>query len=104
MDIDPTTAPATEPTTDPSTHLPAPAPRRLVRPRQGRVVVGVAAGIAAYAGVDVSLVRLVFALTSVFGGAGLAAYAIAWLFMPDEGADAAIGERLFDRAREALRG
>lgn len=104
MDSDPTTAPATDPTTAPTSPLPVPAARRLVRPRQGRVLAGVAAGMAAYAGVDVSLVRLLFALTSVFGGAGLAAYGIAWLFMPDEDADAAIGERLLDRAREALRG
>ena len=42
--------------------------KRLYRPRDGRVVAGVCAGLAAYFGVDPTLVRLAFALVTVFGG------------------------------------
>ena len=48
----------TEPNINPS--------KRLYRIREGRVVAGVCAGIAAYFGVDPTLVRLAFALFTVF--------------------------------------
>lgn len=67
--------------------LPTPPPppsARLVRPRDDRVVAGVASGLARYVGVDPALVRIVFVLLTVFGGSGLLAYLIAWLVIPDE--------------------
>ena len=42
--------------------------KRLYRRREGRIVAGVCAGLAAYFGVDATLVRLAFALFTVFGG------------------------------------
>ena len=44
--------------------------KRLYRARDGRVVAGVCAGLATYFGVDPTLVRLAFALVTVFGGIG----------------------------------
>jgi phage shock protein C len=55
-----------------------------LRRSNNRMVAGVCAGLAEYLGVDVTLVRLIAALTVVFGGSGALLYLIAWLVMPDE--------------------
>jgi phage shock protein C len=60
------------------------ARKRLVRPRAGRKVAGVCIGFAEYFDLDVSLVRLVWLLTSVLTGVGLLSYPIAWIVMPEE--------------------
>ena len=46
-----------------------------------RVVAGVCAGIAAAIGVDPTLIRLVFTLLALAGGAGIVLYVAVWLFM-----------------------
>lgn len=53
----------------------------LVRPRQGKIIAGVCAGLADRFGVPRGLVRLGFV---VFGlvGAGEIAYILAWILMP----------------------
>jgi phage shock protein PspC (stress-responsive transcriptional regulator) len=58
--------------------------RRLVRRRRGRVLGGVAAGLADHLGVDVLLLRLVFALLVAAGGAGVLLYVGLWIFTPEE--------------------
>ncbi|HET9896796.1 MAG TPA: PspC domain-containing protein [Streptosporangiaceae bacterium] len=58
----------------------------LYRPYEGRMVAGVAAGIAQYLGVDPTIVRIVLAVLTVVGGAGIPVYVAGWLLMPDEGA------------------
>jgi len=58
--------------------------RRLYRRRENRVLGGVAAGLADYLHVDVALVRLVFVLAALAEGAGVLAYLILWLVMPEE--------------------
>src|SRR5262245_64769462 len=45
---------------------------------EGRVLAGVCSGIAETAGVDVTLVRLVFALLALAGGAGIVLYFALW--------------------------
>ena len=58
----------------------------LVRPRKGRMVAGICAGIAEYFGVDVTLVRVIVATIAVItGGAGVLAYLVAWIIIPDGG-------------------
>lgn len=59
------------------------AQRRLDRPGpgQGRMLAGVAGGLAQYYGWSPNLVRLVFVITGLFG-AGELAYIILWLVMP----------------------
>jgi len=54
------------------------------RDRANRVVAGVAAGIGRALDVDPTLVRLLFALLALAGGAGIALYLAAALLMPDE--------------------
>ena len=58
-------------------------PTRFFRPREGRTIAGVCAGIALHYGWDVTVVRLLFALFVIFGGGGLLLYAIAWIVMPN---------------------
>ncbi|HET6841156.1 MAG TPA: PspC domain-containing protein [Candidatus Angelobacter sp.] len=60
------------------------ARKRLVRPRQGRKVAGVCEGFAEYFDVDVSLVRIVWLVCSLFGLIGAIAYAVCWIVMPEE--------------------
>lgn len=54
----------------------------LCRPRAGRILAGVAAGVAAHLGVPAVWVRLVFAVLAALGGAGLLAYGLLWVFVP----------------------
>jgi phage shock protein PspC (stress-responsive transcriptional regulator) len=61
------------------------APHRLVRRSGDRMVAGVASGIADHFGWDPSIVRLAFLLSLLVGGAGLLAYLIAAVVIPEEG-------------------
>jgi phage shock protein C len=71
--------------------------KRLLRPRNGRMVAGVCAGIAAYFGVDVNLVRLGFGVFTVFYGLGLLVYGIAWAVLPEEGEGGSILESFLSK-------
>jgi phage shock protein PspC (stress-responsive transcriptional regulator) len=53
----------------------------LARPRRGRVIAGVCAGIAEYYGWSRGTVRLLFVLFGLFG-AGELAYIVMWIVMP----------------------
>ena len=53
------------------------------RSEQNRVVAGVCAGVAAALGVDPTLVRLVFALLALAGGAGILLYLALWVWTGD---------------------
>jgi phage shock protein C len=61
--------------------------KRLVRVEEGRMLAGVCTGLAAYLGVDSTVIRLIFVLLAVFGGGGLLIYIILWLIMPMETTD-----------------
>jgi len=54
----------------------------LVRQRDGRIIAGVCAGIAKKWGVDLTLVRVLAVILTVFSGVGLAAYIAIWLLTP----------------------
>lgn len=59
--------------------------KRLVRPKKGRVVAGVAIGMANYFNIDVSLVRLIWVFLLLPGGLpGLLPYIICWIVIPEE--------------------
>lgn len=55
---------------------------RLVRPVYGRVLAGVAAGVAAHLRLPVGVVRAAFVVLSLMAGAGVVAYALLWIFVP----------------------
>jgi phage shock protein PspC (stress-responsive transcriptional regulator) len=71
--------------------------RRLHRSKQRRVIAGVAGGLGEYAGVDPVLFRVLFAVLTVFGGAGILLYVLAWLFLPDEDQPTSPAESLIGR-------
>ena len=74
--------------------------KRLYRAREGRVVAGVCAGLAAYFGVDPTLVRLAFVLVTLFGGLGVLFYLCAWIVIPEEGGNGtSIAEDLVNKQR-----
>jgi phage shock protein C len=60
------------------------ARKRLVRPRNGRKIAGVCLGFAEYFDIDVTVVRLVWLITSFMTGIGLLSYPIAWIVIPEE--------------------
>lgn len=59
------------------------ASRRLYRDRDNSILGGVAAGIAAYFGVDVTLVRVLFVVFALAWGTSILIYLILWLVMPE---------------------
>lgn len=61
--------------------------KRLVRRRDDKWIGGVCGGIADYAGVDVTLVRLLAAIGTVLGfGTLIIVYIVAWILVPaDDG-------------------
>jgi phage shock protein C len=59
------------------------ARERLVRPRLNRKIAGVCAGFAEYFDLDVTLIRIVWALCVVCG-VGVLAYVVCWIVIPEE--------------------
>jgi phage shock protein PspC (stress-responsive transcriptional regulator) len=59
--------------------------RSLSRSTSDRMLAGVAAGVARYFGADPTVVRIIFAVLAVFGGAGVPLYLAGWLLIPEEG-------------------
>lgn len=62
----------------------------LCRPTEDRMLAGVAAGIAQYLDVDPTLIRIAFAVLTLFGGAAVLVYLAGWLLIPEEGSDQSI--------------
>jgi signal transduction histidine kinase len=60
---------------------------RLYRASDGRLVAGVARGLAEHLGVPTVWVRIAFVLLSFSGGAGLVMYAAFWVVVPQRGSD-----------------
>jgi phage shock protein C len=58
------------------------------------MLAGVASGLASYAGIDVLVVRLAFAVLTFLGGAGIPLYLVCWLLIPAEGSDESIAAGL----------
>jgi phage shock protein PspC (stress-responsive transcriptional regulator) len=56
---------------------------RLLRAREGRMLAGVAAGLAQSSGLDVTIVRLCLG-AMMLSGFGVAAYIVMWIILPEE--------------------
>jgi len=93
MDTTTDTAEAVSPTTDQEASAPARS-QPLQRPFHGRMLAGVAAGIGDYLGVDVTIVRIVLAVLTIMGGAGVPIYLAGWLLIPEEGAEQSLASEL----------
>ena len=77
----------------------------LMRPRDGRMLAGVCAGVAGYFSLDVTLVRVIWAVVSVItGGAGVLAYLVAWILMPNEGQKSPIPENIPGQEQDSYSG
>ena len=61
---------------------PGPVRPALVRPRPGRVVAGVAGGVATHLGLPVRAVRVGFVVTTITGGFGAIVYLWLWALVP----------------------
>jgi phage shock protein PspC (stress-responsive transcriptional regulator) len=55
----------------------------MFRNPDDKVFGGVSSGIAAYFGIDVIIVRLLFVVLALFGGSGLILYIILWIILPE---------------------
>ena len=58
--------------------------KKLYKSTTDRKLCGVCAGIANYLNIDPTVVRLLWALITVLGGAGVIAYIVCALVIPDE--------------------
>ena len=58
--------------------------KRIIRSRKDRIIAGVCGGFAEYFGLDPSLIRLAWIFFTLFGGAGILAYLLAMIVIPDE--------------------
>ena len=77
----------------------------LARPRNGRMLAGVCAGIARYFGLDVTLVRVIWAVLAVItGGAGILAYLVAWILIPNEGQQSSVAENTVGKKQDSYSG
>jgi phage shock protein C len=56
--------------------------RRLYRNRTNKVIAGVCSGLGEYLNVDTTIVRLVWILLTLLGGAGIIAYILAYFIIP----------------------
>ena len=66
---------------------------RFYRSREDRILAGIAGGLAARLGRDVTVVRIVLVLTTLVSGLGVVCYVLAWLLLPAEGSSETIAAR-----------
>jgi phage shock protein PspC (stress-responsive transcriptional regulator) len=56
--------------------------RSWYRSREGKMIVGVCAGLAEQFGISVTILRLAFVLGTLVGGWGIVVYLVLWVIMP----------------------
>jgi len=62
-----------------------PQVKRLYRSKKNGTIAGVCAGMGEYLGIDVTVIRLLWILFTFLSiGAGILAYIIAWIILPEE--------------------
>lgn len=58
--------------------------KRLYRIEEGKKIAGVCGGLAEFFNIDPTIIRLGWALVGLCGGAGIVAYIVAALVMPEK--------------------
>ncbi len=58
--------------------------KRIYRNKKDKLLGGVCSGIAEYLDTDPTLVRILWALASLLWGAGVIAYLICWIIIPEK--------------------
>jgi phage shock protein PspC (stress-responsive transcriptional regulator) len=71
-----------------------PGGQALRRPAEGRMIAGVAAGVARSLGIDPVIVRVAFLVLALAGGAGVPLYIAGWLLIPDEASGESLATQL----------
>jgi phage shock protein PspC (stress-responsive transcriptional regulator) len=74
-----------------------PPERKLERTADGRIIGGVCSGFGRYFGIDANIIRVLLVVVTVFGGAGVLAYALAWLLIPEEGKPTSMVQDLINK-------
>jgi phage shock protein PspC (stress-responsive transcriptional regulator) len=98
----PSQLPPTEPGPGPAGEWPGPGTageQRLHRVGRGRMLAGVAGGMADYFDVDPTIVRIGFVALAFLGGLAVPLYLAGWLLIPDEDNDVSVAEELLSRER-----
>ena len=75
--------------------------RQLRRSRDNKMIAGVAAGTAEFFDIDLTMVRVVWALTIILGGFGVLAYLIMWIVVPVDGSDRGVADDVVDSFKSA---
>jgi phage shock protein PspC (stress-responsive transcriptional regulator) len=75
-------------------------PKRLTRPREGRWLGGVAAGLGSYFDLNPFIYRIAFVALALAGGTGILLYAAAWLVIPEEGTEDSIAAEAIKNHRD----
>lgn len=57
--------------------------KKLFRDHDDVVIAGVASGLAAFFGIDTSIMRFIFIIVTILGGSGILIYIILWLIVPE---------------------
>ena len=73
--------------------------RRLTRPREGRWLGGVSAGLGNYFDLSPAVYRIAFVALALAGGTGILLYLAAWLIIPEEGEEESIAAAALRRER-----
>ena len=73
--------------------------QRLHRGGHGRMLAGVAVGLADYFDVDPTMIRIGFVALAFLGGLAVPLYLAGWLLIPDEDSDVSVAEELLARER-----
>lgn len=71
------------------------------RPRRGRKIAGVAAGIANRYRIDPVLVRVGLVVATLYGGAGFVLYLLGWLFLPEQDDEVSPIESVLGKGRSS---
>lgn len=62
--------------------------KRLYRSKKDRMLGGVCAGLGEHLDVDPTVIRLIWAVLTVISfGTGIIVYVLAWIIIPEQGAD-----------------
>lgn len=82
---EPAPEPVPEAASPPSDALPPASARPVLRrSRDDRVIAGLCGGMGRYFGVDPVILRLVFVVLLLAGGAGILLYIVGWIAIPEE--------------------
>ena len=73
--------------------------KKLYRSKKDKMIAGVCGGIAEYFDIDSTLVRLLTVIFVLLGGAGVIAYIIAWIIIPQTPEQ--VSDDKFDKREES---